>query len=145
MARTRKDKSKRKRAPKAAPKLLGLEQSKSAVLGCLTSLSFQRSNDPAIREFIDWYRSKPRPTFKKTVVTGYRISLRQRYCASSTINLRLAATRRLACEASDCALRSSYSVAGTRRESILSRLITASAIVRFCKQKMIWLGHLTKD
>jgi hypothetical protein len=34
--------------------------------------------------------------FNKTVVTQYRISLEQRHYAPSTINLRLAAVRRLA-------------------------------------------------
>jgi hypothetical protein len=93
MART--NKSKRKRAPKAVPKLPDLEQSKSAVLNSLTSPSSQRSYDHAIREFIDWYCSESRLAFNKTVVIRYRISLEQRHCAPSTINLRLAAVRRL--------------------------------------------------
>jgi len=94
-------KSNRKRAPKAVLKLPDLEQSKSAVLNSLTSPSSQRSYDHAIREFIDWYCSEPRLAFNKTVVTRYRISLEQRHYAPSTINLRLAAVRRLAYEASD--------------------------------------------
>jgi hypothetical protein len=97
-------KSKRKRTPKAALKLPDLEQSKSAVLNSLTSHSSQRSYDHAIREFIEWYCSEPKPAFNKTVVTRYRISLEQRNYASSTINLRLAAVRRLAYEAADCGL-----------------------------------------
>ena len=102
MARTLK--SKRKRAPRTILELLDLEQSKSAVVNSLTSPSFQRSYDHAIREFIDWYCSEPRLAFNKTVVTRYRISLEQRQYAPSTINLRLAAVRRLAYEASDCGL-----------------------------------------
>jgi hypothetical protein len=97
-------KSKRKRTPKAALKLPDLEQSKSAVLNSLTSHSSQRSYDHAIREFIEWYCSEPKPAFNKTVVTRYRISLEQRNYASSAINLRLAAVRRLAYEAADCGL-----------------------------------------
>jgi hypothetical protein len=100
MART--PKSKRKRAPKTILKLPDLEQSKSAVLNSLRAPSSQRSYDHAIREFIDWYCSEPRLAFNKTVVTRYRISLEQRQYAPSTINLRLAAVRRLAYEASDC-------------------------------------------
>lgn len=96
----RKGKTKRKRAPKTILKLPDLEQSKSAVLNSLTSPSSQRSYDHAIREFIDWYCSEPRLAFNKTVVTRYRISLEQRQYAPSTINLRLAAVRRLAYEAS---------------------------------------------
>jgi hypothetical protein len=108
-------KSKRKRAPKTVLKLPDLEQSKSAVLNSLTSPSSQRSYDHAIREFIDWYCSEPRLAFNKTVVTRYRISLEQRQYAPSTINLRLAAVRRLAYEAADCGLLSPDLAAGIRR------------------------------
>jgi hypothetical protein len=111
----RKAKAKRKRTPKTILKLPDLEQSKSAVLNSLTSPSSQRSYDHAIREFIDWYCSEPRLSFNKTVVTRYRISLEQRHYAPSTINLRLAAVRRLAYEASDCGLLSPDLAAGIRR------------------------------
>jgi integrase len=115
-------KSKRKRAPKTVLKLPDLEQSKSAVLNSLTSPSSQRSYDHAIREFIDWYCSEPRLAFNKTVVTRYRISLEQRNYAPSTINLRLAAVRRLAYEASDCGLLSPDLAAGIRRVKGARRL-----------------------
>src|SRR5437763_14967583 len=117
-----KSKMKRKRAPKSILKLPDLEQSKSAVLNSLTSPSSQRSYDHAIREFIDWYCSEPRLAFKKTVVTLYRISLEQRHYAPSTINLRLAAVRRLAYEASDCGLLSPDLAAGIRRVKGACRL-----------------------
>jgi hypothetical protein len=115
-------KSKRKRAPKTVLKLPDLEQSKSAVLNSLTSPSSQRSYDHAIREFIDWYCSEPRLAFNKTVVTRYRISLEQRHYAPSTINLRLAAVRRLAYEAADCGLLSPDLAAGIRRVKGARRL-----------------------
>src|SRR6202166_2434779 len=105
-------KNKRKRVPKTVLKLPDLEQSKSAVLNSLTSSSSKRSYDHAIREFIDWYCSEPRLAFNRTVVTRYRIALEQHQYAPSTINLRLAAIRRLAYEASDCGLLSSYLAAG---------------------------------
>src|SRR5436309_6396849 len=120
MART--PKSKRKRAPKTILKLPDLEQSKSAVVNSLTSPSSQRSYDHAIREFIDWYCSEPRLAFNKTVVTRYRISLEQRHYAPSTINLRLAAVRRLAYEAADCGLLSPDLAAGIRRVKGVRRL-----------------------
>ena len=120
MART--PKSKRKRAPKTILKLPDLEQSKSAVLNSLTSPSSQRFYDHAIREFIDWYCSEPRLAFNKTVVTRYRISLEQRQYAPSTINLRLAAVRPLAYEASDCGLLSPDLAAGIRRVKGARRL-----------------------
>ena len=70
------------------------------MLNSLVSASPQRSYDHAIREFIEWYCSEPRLAFNKTVVTRYRIALEQKHYAPSTINLRLAAVRRLAYEAS---------------------------------------------
>ena len=115
-------KSKRKRTPKTVLKLPDLEQSKSAVLNSLTSPSSQRSYDHAIREFIEWYCSEPRLAFNKTVVTRYRISLEQRHYAPSTINLRLAAVRRLAYEAADCGLLSADLAAGIRRVKGAKRL-----------------------
>ena len=89
-------KAKRKKLPKTVLKLPDLEQSKSAVLNSLSSASSQRSYDHAIREFIEWYCSRPRLAFNKTVVTRCRIALEQKHYAPSTINLRLAAVRRLA-------------------------------------------------
>jgi site-specific recombinase XerD len=108
-------KPKRKRIPKAVLQLPDLEQSKSAVLNSLASQSSQRSYDHAIREFIEWYCSEPRLAFNKTVVTRKRIFLEQAHYASSTINLRLAAVRRLAYEAADAGLLSSDLAAGIRR------------------------------
>src|SRR5258708_21448240 len=115
-------KSKRKRVPKTVLKLPDLEQSKSAVLNSLTSTSSKRSYDHAIREFIDWYCSEPRLAFSRTVVTRYRIALEQHPYAPSPINLRLAAIRRLAYEASDCGLLSPDLAAGIRRVKGIRRL-----------------------
>jgi integrase len=117
-----KGKERRKRIPKHVLKLPDLEQSKSAVLNSLTSRSSQRTYDHAIREFIEWYCSEPRLAFNKTVVTRYRISLEQRHYASTTINLRLAAVRRLAYEAADCGLLSADLAAGIRRVKGAKRL-----------------------
>src|SRR5581483_712410 len=108
-------KNRRKRPPKTVLRLPELEQSKSAVLNSLASQSSQRSYDHAIRQFIDWYCSEPRLAFNKTVVIRYRIFLEQAYYASSTINLRLAAIRRLAYEAADAGLLSPDLAAGIRR------------------------------
>lgn len=105
----------KKRSPKTILKLPDLEQSKAAILNSLSSVSSRRSYDHAIRDFIDWYCSEPRLAFNRTVVTRYRIALEQRRYAPSTINLRLAAVRRLAYEASDCGLLSPDLAAGIRR------------------------------
>src|ERR1700686_1564694 len=115
-------KSKHKRTPKTVLKLPDLEQSKSAVMNSLTSASSKRSYDHAIREFIDWYCSEPRLAFNRTVVTRYRIALEQHPYAPSTINLRLAAIRRLAYEASDCGLLSPDLAAGIRRVKGVKKL-----------------------
>jgi integrase len=117
-----KSKMKRKRTARSVLKLPDLEQSKSAVLNSLTSASSQRTYDHAIREFIEWYCSEPRLAFNKTVVTRYRISLEQQHYASTTINLRLAAVRRLAYEAADCGLLSADLAAGIRRVRGAKRL-----------------------
>ena len=55
-------------------------------------------------------------------MTQYRISLEQRRYAPATINLRLAAVRRLAYEASDCGLLSPDLAAGIRRVKGAKRL-----------------------
>jgi integrase len=72
-----------------------LEQAKSAVLASLTSASGQRTYDHAIREFVAWYCSEARLAFNRTVVLRYRIHLEQQHYAPATINLRLAAVRRI--------------------------------------------------
>src|SRR5580700_204891 len=115
-------KSRRKRTPKTVLKLPDLEHSKSAVVNSLTSASSKRSYDQAIRDFIDWYCSEPRLAFNRTVVTRYRIALEQHPYAPSTINLRLAAIRRLAYEASDCGLLNPDLAAGIRRVKGVRRL-----------------------
>jgi hypothetical protein len=94
----------RKKAPKRILALPDLEQAKSAVLSSLTSKSGQRTYDQAIREFVAWYCSEPRLAFNRTVVLRYRIHLEQRGYAPTTINLRLAAVRRVAYEATDAGL-----------------------------------------
>src|SRR6185369_14459460 len=109
-----KGKSKLKR-PKTVLRLLDLEHSKSTVLNSLAAVSSQESYGHAIDEFITWYCSEPRLSFSRTVVLRYRIYLEQKNLAASTINVRLAAIRRLAYEAADNGLLSPELVAGIRR------------------------------
>src|ERR1700728_4450934 len=114
--------AKRAKKPKSVLRLPDLDYSKSAGLNSLPAMSSRRSYDHAIRDFIEWYCSEPRLAFNRTVVTRYRIALEQRRYAPSTINLRLAAVRRLAYEASDCGLLSPDLAAGIRRVKGAKRL-----------------------
>ena len=108
-------KSRRKKSPKRILALPDLEHAKAAVLDSLSSASAQRTYDHAIREFVGWYCSEPRLAFNRTVVLRYRIHLEQRHYAPATINLRLAAVRRIAYEAADAGLLSPELAAGIRR------------------------------
>jgi site-specific recombinase XerD len=119
MSRT---KSRRKKPPKRVLALPDLEQAKVAVLSSLTSASGQRAYDHAIREFVAWYCSEPRLAFNRTVVLRYRIHLEQQHYAPTTINLRLAAVRRVAYEAADAGLLSPELAAGIRRVKGVRRL-----------------------
>ena len=83
---------------------------------------FRESYRHAMEEFIGWYCSEPRLSFSRTVVLRYRFFLEQRNLAPSTINVRLAAVRRLAYEASDPGLLSPELAAGTRRVKGAKRL-----------------------
>jgi hypothetical protein len=113
---------KKKRPPKRVLALPDLEQSKAAVLNSLTSRSGQRSYDHAITDFVDWYCSEPRLAFNRTVVLRYRIYLEQKQYAATTINLRLAAVRRVAFEAADSGLLSPELAAGIRRVKGVCRI-----------------------
>jgi len=92
------------------------------VLNTLTSKTGQRTYDHAITEFVEWYCSEPRLAFNRTVVLRYRISLEQKQYAPATINLRLAAVRRIAYEAADSGLLSPELAAGIRRVKGVRRL-----------------------
>jgi integrase len=109
----------KKRPPKRVLALPDLEQSKAAVLNTLTC---QRSYDRAITDFVDWYCSEPRLAFNRTVVLRYRIFLEQKQYVATTINLRLAAARRVAFEAADSGLLSPELAAGIRRVKGVRRI-----------------------
>jgi site-specific recombinase XerD len=112
MRRTKRRKTTR---PKTRLGLPDLDQAKTAVLASLRSPESQRSYRHSIDEFVFWYCSEPRLSFNKTVVTRYRIHLEDRRLAPGTINVRLAAVRRLAYEAADTGLLSPELAAGIRR------------------------------
>ena len=115
-------KRRKRKTPKRVLRLPDLALAKTAVLNTLTSESAQRSYDHAITEFVDWYCSEPRLAFNRVVVLRYRMHLEQLQYAASTINLRLAAVRRLAYEAADSGLLSPELAAGIRRVKGVRRL-----------------------
>src|SRR5690242_12718891 len=117
-----KPKSRKRKSPKRVLALPDLEHVKTAVLNSLTSASGQRTYDHAIREFVAWYCSEPRLAFNRTVVLRYRIHLERRGYAPATINLRLAAVRRVAYEAADAGLLSPELAAGIRRVKGVRRI-----------------------
>jgi len=110
--------------PKSILRFPDLEHSKNAVINSLAAASSQESYCHAIDEFIGWYCSEPRLAFNRTVVLRYRFFLEQKNLAPSTINVRLAAVRRLAYEASDSGLLSPELAAGIRRVKGAKRLGT---------------------
>ena len=101
--------------PTEVPCFADLDLAKAAVLDSLRSPGSRRCYEHAIVEFIDWYCSEPRLGFNKSVVARYRMHLEARGLAPGTINLRLAAVRRLAYEAADSGLLSPEQAAGVRR------------------------------
>ena len=111
----RRTKARRSNRQKTKLGLPDLEHVKSAVLVSLRSPESQRSYRRSIDDFVCWYCSEPRLSFNKTVVTRYRIHLEDRLLAPGTINVRLAAVRRLAYEAADTGLLSPDLAAGIRR------------------------------
>ena len=100
----RRTKARKQNRQKTKLGLPDLEHVKSAVLVSLRSPESQRSYRRSIDDFVCWYCSEPRLSFNKTVVTRYRIYLEDRLLAPGTINVRLAAVRRLAYEAADTGL-----------------------------------------
>src|ERR1700724_3378715 len=111
-----------KRTTRTMLRLADLAQPRNAVLHSLGAASSQESYGHAIDEFIGWYCSEPRLSFNRTVVLRYRFFLEQKNLAASTINVRLAAVRRLAYEASDSGLLSPDLAAGIRRVKGAKRL-----------------------
>jgi integrase len=105
----------RRGSAKNVLRLPDLDHSKTSVLQSLGSVASKRTYAFAINDFIAWYCSEPRLAFGRTVVLRYRYELEARRLAPATINLRLAAVRRLAYEASDNGLLSPDLAASIRR------------------------------
>jgi integrase len=111
-----------RRSTRNTLRLPDLDHSKNSVLQSLGSAASKRTYGAAIEDFISWYCSEPRLAFGRTVVLHYRYELESRRLAPATINLRLAAVRRLAYEASDNGLLNPGLAAGIRRVKGAKRL-----------------------
>jgi hypothetical protein len=129
-------------------RLPDLDYSKTSVLQSLGSVASKRTYAFAINDFIAWYCSEPRLAFGRTVVPRYRYELAARRLAPATINLRLAAVRRLAYEASDNRLLSPDLAASIRRvkgaKKLGTRLGTTALIFRVLEMSLrgSTSGHL---
>jgi hypothetical protein len=115
----------RKNRPKIKLGIPDLEHSKAAVLRSLASPDSRRGYQHAIDEFVAWYCSEPRLAFNKAVVLRDGFHLEERDLAPGTINVRMAAVRRLAYEAADSGLLSPNSLPA----SIESKAFASSALV----------------
>src|SRR3984957_17810772 len=105
----------KKNRPKTKLGIPDLEHSKASVLRSLGSPDSRRGYQHAIDDFVAWYCSEPRLAFNKTAVLRYRFHLEERGLAPGTINVRLAALRRLAYEAADAGLLNPELAAGIHR------------------------------
>ena len=85
------------------------------VLKTLSSIRSRKAYGHAMDEFIGWYCSEPRLTLDRVVVLKYCQNLEAMSLAPATINVRLAAIRRLAYEAADNGFLSPDLAAGVRR------------------------------
>jgi len=72
---------------------------KSLALSAVSSPHTRRSYDRALTKFHGWYRPAEHGPFSSTVVQEYRAELERQGLAPSSINLELAALRKLASEA----------------------------------------------
>jgi len=76
-------------------------QLRRLVLDTLTSPHSRRAYAQALDHFFSWYQAEPRGGFSRPVVQAYRTALESTALAPSTVNVRLAALRKLAAEAAE--------------------------------------------
>jgi integrase len=83
------------------PKAAALERMKALVLDTLTSGESKRACNRALDHFLRWCVSEAVGGFNKAAVNRYRAEMETRGLAPSSINISLAAIRKLAVEAAD--------------------------------------------
>lgn len=92
-----------------------LARLRGLVVDSVPSPHSRRAYARALDDFLSWYFDKPRGLLSKAVVQAYRAELDRLGLASSTINVRLAAIRKLASEAADNGLLDPVLAAGITR------------------------------
>ena len=80
----------------AAPPWQGLRK---LVVDSLSSVHSRRAYGFALDHFFAWYGAGSRTLLSKTIVQDYRSALERQGLSPSTINIRLAAVRKVAAEA----------------------------------------------
>jgi len=110
-----------------------LARIRGLVLDSLGSIHSRRAYAKALDDFLTWYTAEPRGSFSKALLQQYRSGLDQQGLAASTINVRIAAIRKLASEAADNGLLDPVLAAGIAK-------------VRGMRQMGVRAGNwLTKD
>ena len=79
----------------------GLARIRGLVLDSVASMHSRRAYAKALDDFLAWYAAEPRGPFSKAILQQYRGVLDRQGRAASTINVRMAAIRKLASEAAD--------------------------------------------
>jgi len=87
--------------PVATPTPGAFDQLRRLVLDSLSSAHSRRAYGQALDHFFAWYRFENPGPFNRAVVQAYRAHLESEGLAPATINLRLAALRKLAAEAAE--------------------------------------------
>src|SRR4051812_49216449 len=88
-------------APISRPNFASIGRLKALVLDSVNSAESRRAYDKAITNFLLWCSTTPGAGFTRATVQAYKAHLHALGLASSTINVRLSAIRRLAAEAAD--------------------------------------------
>lgn len=84
-----------------APSDLSWARLKGLVLNSVSSIHTRRAYQHALDTFHAWYRPDQHGGFSRIVIQQYRAELEQQGLAPSSINIQLAALRKLACEAAE--------------------------------------------
>src|SRR6266480_2924016 len=95
---------------------------KALALDSVASPHSKRAYESALNHFLGWYHSESRPPISKAVVNAYKAQLEEAHLSASTINVRLAAVRRLVSEAADNGLIPPDLAAGIAKVKGASRL-----------------------